>query len=82
MDKKPGYWFPAKTYGWGWGLPHCRQGWLIMLAAVFGQISVALCFPPKQSPLVFAAGTFVVVGGLLLVCLLKGEPPHWRRGKQ
>jgi hypothetical protein len=21
-------WFPAKRYGWGWGLPCCWQGWV------------------------------------------------------
>jgi hypothetical protein len=27
-------WFPAKTYGYGWGLPCCRQGWLVVLGYV------------------------------------------------
>ena len=30
----PQYWFPAKTYGWGWGLPITWQGWLVFLAAL------------------------------------------------
>jgi len=24
------YWFPAKRYGWGWGLPARWQGWLVI----------------------------------------------------
>lgn len=30
----PRYWFPAKTYGWGWGMPITWQGWLVFLAAL------------------------------------------------
>lgn len=25
------YWFPAKTFGWGWGLPRTWQGWVVFL---------------------------------------------------
>jgi hypothetical protein len=28
------YWFPVKTYGWGWGCPNCWQGWVVILAYV------------------------------------------------
>ena len=24
------YWFPAKRYGWGWGLPSRWQGWVVL----------------------------------------------------
>ena len=24
-------WFPAKRYGWGWGLPICWQGWIVLI---------------------------------------------------
>ncbi|WP_269146578.1 hypothetical protein [Xanthomonas oryzae] len=35
MADKKDYWFPAKTYGWGWGLPTVWQGWLVYgIAAV------------------------------------------------
>ncbi len=29
---QPDFWFPAKSYGWGWGLPVKWQGWLVLLA--------------------------------------------------
>ena len=32
-DKSPPYWFPAKSYGFGWGLPITWQGWLVFLGA-------------------------------------------------
>jgi hypothetical protein len=34
-------WFPAKRYGWGWGLPSAWQGWVVLIsyfALVFGGI--------------------------------------------
>jgi hypothetical protein len=35
VTEPPEYWFPAKRYGWGWGLPQTWQGWLV-LAVFFG----------------------------------------------
>ncbi len=32
MPSKSGFWFPAKRYGWGWGLPVAWQGWLVLIA--------------------------------------------------
>ena len=34
MEKhdNPPYWFPAKRYGYGWGLPHTWQGWIVFFA--------------------------------------------------
>ena len=28
--KKKKIWFPAKRYGWGWGLPCAWQGWVVL----------------------------------------------------
>jgi hypothetical protein len=74
------YWFPAKRYGWGWGLPATWQGWLVL--AVFAGLLVAgtILFPPGTAPVFYSV--YVVVLGVLLfgVCWLKGEPPRWRWG--
>ena len=32
MPQDPEYWFPAKRYGWGWGLPATWQGWTVLAA--------------------------------------------------
>ena len=29
MQTERKYWFPAKRYGWGWGMPNTWQGWLV-----------------------------------------------------
>jgi hypothetical protein len=34
MATESGYWFRAKRYGWGWGLPAKWQGWLILAVYV------------------------------------------------
>ena len=31
MNAKPGFWFPVKRYGWGWGLPVRWQGWAVFV---------------------------------------------------
>lgn len=38
------YWFPAKRYGWGWGLPSRWQGWavLVIYAVLLGAGIVGL----------------------------------------
>ncbi len=28
---QPRYWFPAETYGWGWGLPITWEGWVVLV---------------------------------------------------
>ena len=70
------FWFPAKQYGWGWGLPVSWQGWLVL--AIYLVLVVASMILLKQS------NRFVGVGMLTLaligVCLVKGEKPRWRRG--
>jgi hypothetical protein len=75
------YWFPAKRYGWGWGLPSSWQGWVV-LAGYFGLLGVdALLFrPDRELQLFLAVVTFLTVL-LVVVCWLKGEPPRWRAGK-
>ncbi len=79
MSFKQKYWFPAKRYGWGWGLPSCWQGWV-----VFGIYFVFLgvgALRIGSDPFAFA--TFTVMPSILLIaiCWLKGEPPRWRWGK-
>ena len=40
MDRGPRkYWFPAKRYGYGWGLPGTWQGWLVFGA--YGALVIA-----------------------------------------
>ena len=45
----PPYWFPAKRYGWGWGLPTVWQGRLVFIA-FFVLVALAVyAFPPARN---------------------------------
>ena len=81
MPDRKEYWFPARTYGWGWGLPSAWQGWVVYGIAAALLVAGVFIFPPVTRPLAFQAYTWSVVLLLVLVCWLKGEPPRWRWGK-
>jgi hypothetical protein len=80
MSPAQEYWFPAKRYGWGWGLPIRWQGWLVLIAYIALVIGTARVFHPHQHLLVFLLLIVVYSFGFFAVCWLKGEPPHWRWG--
>jgi hypothetical protein len=75
---RPVYWFPAKRFGWGWGLPRVWQGWLVLaiFAALVGAGAVSLL--PSRGPGAFVAYSVVLCLGLMGVCIIKGEPPGRR----
>ena len=81
MSDKKDYWFPAKTYGWGWGLPTVWQGWIVYGIAVVLLIASVFIFPPAAHPVLFQVYIWSVVLLLVFVCWVKGEPPSWRWGK-
>ena len=82
MSDKKNYWFVAKTYGWGWGLPTCWQGWLVYGIAAVLLVAGVFIFPPVTHMMLFQAYTWSVVLILVAVCWIKGEPPSWRWGKE
>ncbi|MFA6289708.1 MAG: hypothetical protein WC661_20185 [Opitutaceae bacterium] len=73
-------WFPAKTYGYGWGPPVCWQGWVVM--AVFAVLVGAgvIVIPQEKHMEVFLGYMAALVAGLILMCWWKGEKPAWRWG--
>ena len=79
MDTPKRYWFPAKQFGWGWGLPTCWQGWAVFAAYLVVVALVIRCVPPATDHVRFVAGIAVSTAILLAVCWLKGEPPGSRR---
>jgi hypothetical protein len=79
-DANPRYWFPAKRYGWGWGIPATWQGWLVLIAFVALVAAGPFLFPLRQAPAAFAIYIAVLVAVLTFVCWLTGEPARWRWG--
>ena len=80
MQTPRNYWFPAKRYGWGWGLPCTWQGWLVFISFFALVIAGAFLFPPARSVNRFLLYTMGLTAALVAVCWLKGEPPRWRWG--
>lgn len=76
------YWFAAKQYGWGWGLPLTWQGWVVLV----GYLALVLA----GIPLLHASrGNFAYLGyvsvltvAFIAICWRKGEPPRWRWGRR
>ena len=74
------YWFPAKRYGWGWGLPCTWEGWLALAAFLGLIVAGTVLFPPKGTLLPYLAYILTIAALFIGVCWLKGEPPRWRWG--
>jgi hypothetical protein len=72
-------WFPAKTYGWGWGFPKRWQGWVVGAAFIVG-----LVFPgtvvASRNMLYYVGYVVLLCIVLSLICYWKGESPRWRWG--
>ena len=48
MKKGKDIWFPAKKFGWGWGLPKVWQGWVVLVT----------CLAVAMSPMVYFSGYY------------------------
>ena len=73
-------WFPAKRYGWGWGLPCSWEGWAVMVTWLLLLVGAAFTMMPKH-PVSFEATLGVLTGFIIAICWWKGEKPRWRWGK-
>jgi hypothetical protein len=76
------YWFPAKRYGWGWGLPTKWQGWVVMTLYIALLLAGALALLPGRGPGMFIAYSALLSLVMFAVCWFKGEPPRWRWGSE
>lgn len=81
MDNVKKYWFPAKRIGWGWGLPNCWQGWVVLAGYAIAQWLLWYLLPPAREMTLFLIGVALSTIILLGVMWLNGEPPgagRWR----
>ena len=75
-DRK--FWFHAKTFGFGWGMPARWQGW-VSIVVYLALVSAALILAPPV-----ARWIYVIVLSVLFIVLVAftGErPARWRRGE-
>lgn len=73
-------WFPAKQFGWGWGLPCRWQGWVFMAGWTAGLILGLVLIMRSSMPALAIPFVVVEVVILIAVCAIKGEKPRWRWG--
>lgn len=73
-------WFPAKRYGWGWGMPTCWQGWAVIAVYLVLLVGAIVAIRPERQPVHFVLAVMGLSAALVAVCWLKGEPPRWRWG--
>ena len=78
-DREP-YWFHAKRYGYGWGLPARREGWIVLIVWILA-VSGASPFIAMRSFPLFLVFMLAMAGALIAICYAKGEPTHWRWGE-
>ncbi len=78
------YRFPAKRYGWGWGLPSAWQVWIVLIAYSVA-IAVGLEFlrghRDNYSRLHRVAYVLILSVLLCVICWWEGEKPRWRGEK-
>ncbi len=76
-DTPKRYWFRAKRYGWGWGLPATWEGWVFLLIWMPVTVLTSLWLADGAAAFIFLV---LMLAVLFAVCLIKGEPPRWRWG--
>ena len=79
-DRTPKYWFPAKRYGWGWGLPSAWQGWIVFIGYLVLVIAGIPFVEVSRGSVLYPAYLSVLSVAFVAICWLKGEPPRWRWG--
>jgi hypothetical protein len=80
MEKSPKYWFPAKRFGWGWGLPSVWQGWAVLIVYLTLMLAGLALVNPAVNANGYTVYAAVVTALFLLVVWRTGEPPRWRSG--
>ena len=75
------YWFPAKRYGWGWGLPSSWEGWVVLAAFIVSLVAASLVFPPTRDLPAYIGSVVGLAVLFVAVCWWKGAPPRWRWGE-
>lgn len=75
-------WFPAKKYGWGWGIPLTWQGWAVLAAYMALAFAGAAFIAPSRYHVWFLPYIFLISVLLVFICWKKGEKPQWRWGKK
>ena len=82
MPDERNYWFRAKEYGWGWGLPTAWQGWVVFSVFTVLVVIGAVVVLPRFGPPIFFPYLVVLLAAFVATCWITGEPPRWRWGSK
>jgi len=82
VNREHQYWFPAKEYGWGWGVPKTWQGWVVLIAYIAALLFGGLLLDGGNNRLQYLGFAAIATVILVAICWLKGEPPRWRWGRK
>ena len=74
------YWFYAKRYGYGWGLPATWEGWVVLIGYLAGAVGGVAIFPPDASMGPYLVYLTILTALLIAICCITGEPQRWRWG--
>jgi len=79
MNDDTTFWFPAKRYGWGWGLPVKWQGWVVV-ASYFALMYAGIHYFKAQDNVAgLLAYLAILTVVLIAIVVAKGErPTAWR----
>jgi hypothetical protein len=80
MSPNSKVWFPAKRYGWGWGLPLGWQGWAVYVGFIVLIVVGLRSIVPQKHPALWFGYLVWLAALLFSICLWKGEKPQWRWG--
>lgn len=77
------FWFAAKRYGYGWGLPFRWQGWAVLVGYFVLLLFGIYYFKARGDELSFFVYFVVLSVAMVAVIVVKGERPlRWRWGKK
>ena len=83
MSDRPLFWFPAKRYGWGWGLPVRWQGWVVFAVYAVFLYGGIYYLKEQAAPLPLLIYVTALTAVLIAIMAAKGErPARWRWGKR
>jgi hypothetical protein len=78
MTKRP--WFKGRKYGYGWGMPTVKEGWLVLVSYFLLIIldTIQVGSTPTQEQLMFYVLQVLLTSALLLtICYATGDKPQW-----
>jgi hypothetical protein len=75
-------WFPAKKYGFGWGLPVRWQGWMVLLIYTMLIAAGIVFIGYSENQIWFYVYCSISTIILILICWKKGDTAKWRWGNK